>query len=337
MSLLNTVLRDLAKRQADTSSKRPWQKEIRALPSQASKQNPGTNPWLVNLFIACIAGTLGYQLASWRISSQHEALKPNDTVPGISKSPRSDPASTAAVEIPQKIKPLEAPTQPVLRTPPKSTSINSPSAHPESLPRRNENPPIKKSELPPTPRAQAEASLSRAGTLLAQGQTDEAIAACYTALDHDPGFVTARQRLLNILERSGRRDEAAVVIADGLIQAPAQISWALWLSRHELKKGNLVKASEVLARSESYAKTNADYAGFQGHLAQRQGDGASASQHYRKALAISPQDGRWWFGLGEALTSTGDKANATLAYQRALSSGNLPPTLADLATQRSSQ
>lgn len=345
MSLINSVLRDLANRQAKNQSSRPWQKEIRALPMASKPETKRPNLVITGLFIASVSGALGYQIAHWRGQSPATQTLTQSVIapPEANADPAPIPSSSQ-----KKIPEVAVPTGPSVQQaqgpvanalPQQSSDHPTPeNAQRRSLPNKSKAT-IQKLETPtvPTPRALAEQKLAQANTLVGQGQTDAAIAACYTALDHDPSYVAARQRLLGILERNGRQDEAAIVVADGLNQSPAQVGWALWLSRYELKKGNIANAALTLKRSENFAKKNADYSGFQGHLALRQGDNGSAVQYYRNAVTINPRDGRWWFGLGDAMSHNGDKAGAAEAFRNALSTGNLPATLADIATQRLNQ
>ena len=54
---------------------------------------------------------------------------------------------------------------------------------------------------------------------------------------------------------------------------------------------------------------------------------------FQEALALRPQEGRWWVGTGISLEAQKDWPQARLAYERARNS-NIDPRLSQYAEQR---
>lgn len=193
---------------------------------------------------------------------------------------------------------------------------------------------IEKTAVVASPRERAEAEYRRAQTLLAAGQTSVGAEALAAALRLDQTHVPARQALLRLLLQGQRFDEAAGLLNEGLEALPAQVGWAMTLARLQVEKGDLAAAEHTLARSAPYAKSQADYAGFHGHILGRLGQSRAAVERYELATRLGAGEGRWWFGLGQALEGDGRSPEARDAYRRALATGTLSGELAALAESR---
>jgi MSHA biogenesis protein MshN len=124
------------------------------------------------------------------------------------------------------------------------------------------------------------------------------------------------------------------VLHDGLDLTPAQTGWAISLARLQMETGDLAGADRTLIHSQPFAESNAEYAGFQGHLKSRLGEHRLAAEYYFRASRLAPREGRWWLGLGLAFEADGKVAESKEAFRRSLASGNLSPELAGVAEQR---
>ncbi len=105
------------------------------------------------------------------------------------------------------------------------------------------------------------------------------------------------------------------------------------LARLQLEQNDLAAADRTLARSQAYGETNADYAGFQGHVKSRLGAQRQAVSHYQRAVRLAPNEGRWWLGLGLALEADGHAPEAKDAFKRSLATSTLSADLAAVAEQ----
>ena len=214
-------------------------------------------------------------------------------------------------------------TAPVAPVPPKAAAAPSSGAvH------------IEKTAVLASPRERAEAEYRRAQALLSAGQTPAAADSLVAALHHDPAHGPSRQALLRLFLEAQRFDEAAALLQQGLDITPAQTGWAMSLARLQVERGDLAAAEKTLARSAAHARAQADYAGFHGHLLLRLGQAGAAVERYDTATRLAAAEGRWWFGLGQALEATGRGAEARDAYRRALASGSLNADLMALAESR---
>jgi MSHA biogenesis protein MshN len=192
---------------------------------------------------------------------------------------------------------------------------------------------IEKSPVMATPRDRADAEYRRAEGALASGRTGEAIESLRAALKHDPAYVQVRQILLRQLLEMRKTDEAISVLQEGLEVQPMQTGWAMSLARLQLEQNDLAAADRTLLRSQAYGETNADYAGFQGHVKSRLGAQHQAVTHYQRAVRLAPNEGRWWLGLGLALEADGHAPEAKDAFKRSLATATLSADLAAVAEQ----
>lgn len=368
MSLINTMLRDLENRRASEIGRRDWQREIRALPPARAMSwwsRQGLFYPVMGLTVLLAAG-LGWYFYAQKAQGGED--KSADALPLAmvqtmhAPLPSGTPGAPAKHSVAALAKP-EARVAPVLNVPAEeiqekpltraerrrlkaeekaAKKAAAKAAAEEAARARLENMPvlsgsterISKRLTSPGGRELAEAEYKRGREYSAAGQSGEAVAAWYGALSHDPSFVPARQSLVRALTEAQRSDEAAALLSEGLDSQPAQINWAISLARMLTERQDIAAASRVLAKSQPYAGNSAEYAGFQGHLAYRQGQFGLAVERYQSATQLMPGEGRWWFGLGQAKEAEGKSSEAREAFRRALASGNLPASLVVLAEQK---
>jgi MSHA biogenesis protein MshN len=193
---------------------------------------------------------------------------------------------------------------------------------------------IEKTAIPPSPRELAEQEYRRAESLIAAGQLELAATGLAQALKIDPGHLPARQKLIRLQLGQRQNDEAMASLEAGLVLTPNQTGWAISLARLELDKGDIGAAIHTLERSRPYAENRADYAGFLGHLKSRAGAQAEAAKYYMHAARLSPNEGRWWLGLGLALAAENRQTEAAEAFRQAVATGSLSGDLLRMAQQQ---
>jgi MSHA biogenesis protein MshN len=155
-----------------------------------------------------------------------------------------------------------------------------------------------------------------------------------TALLHDPKHVKARELLVGVLLRDGRRDEAQLLLKAGLDEVPAQSSFTLLLARLYFDQGAESEALGLLEAVRDNARANADYQTFLATLYQRAGRHGEAVTAYRQAIGMRPTEGKWWLGLAISLEAQEESVQARGAYQRAARSGDLDGKLLSYAQSR---
>lgn len=359
MSLINEMLRDLEKRRANELGKADLQREIRVLPEL--RQQGRRWPWLLGfgLLLGGVAGAAWWQLEDGRYRADVTPAVPQppvtvlpppapELIPGTAsdalrlaitlESIPEDSAAPASV-LPDKRSEtgksgdypnMQANVKPEAAAPKVEPLVSKPKASEAVQLQGN----IEKTELVGTARERADTEYRRAQALLAAGQAAQAQESLLTALRLDATYAPARQVLLRLLLDSRRIDDAVAVLQEGLDQQPAQLAWAMSLARLQVDKGDIASAERVLARSAPYATASAEYAGFHGYLLNRAGQPHQAAERYQLATRLSPAEGRWWFGLGQALEGDGHQQEAREAFRRALAAGNLNADLTALAEQK---
>lgn len=202
------------------------------------------------------------------------------------------------------------------------------------LPRNNAAPQISKQPADgSSANERADAEYRRGTTALRRGDAVESGEAFRAALRISPTHVQARQALLALLTEQQRWADAETLALDGVGVLPQRSDWALLSARLMYERGDASNALNVLDQYAANARQNADYQILRALLLMRAGRNADAADCYQTALAIRPQEGRWWFGLGRALDADHREAQARQAYEKARDSGNLPPELQQ-ATER---
>lgn len=116
---------------------------------------------------------------------------------------------------------------------------------------------------------------------------------------------------------------------------PSRVAAAKRLARLHAEVRDWAAALRVLERSASFAVKDAEYQGFIGTALRQLQRTAEAVAAYRRAIALQPDDGRWWVGLGLALEQNGQKLEARQAFAAARErESSLPPALRKLAERR---
>jgi tetratricopeptide (TPR) repeat protein len=117
------------------------------------------------------------------------------------------------------------------------------------------------------------------------------------ALNLDPKFLPAARKLSEVLFAEGKPQAAVAVLQDALKQAPADYD----------QEARIAKLNEQANRSMA------------------QGDAKSASENYRKAVELKPNDARLRYNLALALNRLGDQAAERKELVKAVS---LDPNMA---------
>lgn len=117
---------------------------------------------------------------------------------------------------------------------------------------------------------------------------------------------------------------------------PSRVAAAKRLARLYAEGSQWDAALRVLERSAPHAQKDAEYQGFAGTVLRQLKRAPEAAEAYRRAIALKPDDGRWWVGLGLALEDAGRHKEARLAFVAAREREHtLPPALLKLAEKRS--
>ena len=371
MSLINQMLQDLDARRATHGPGARLPSDVRSLPMTEHSHLPIILGF--TLLLALVAGFSFYWWEMRPLASVPPATSfavppayPATTIPevGIVVSPeavREDPAPTEQLVLPalegslRMTDFLKPPTDD--RAAPRPAVAAGVAEKP--LPNRNKvkaernateakelpaplnlserpvkAPRIERSDPVGTAQDRAESAYRKAITAVNQGRVAEAIDSLHAVLQQDGLHSASRQLLVKLLLEASRSDEAIKVLQEGLLAQPAQINWAMSLARMQVERGDLTGALKTLEHSMPAAGRSADYQGFMAHILQRLGRFKEAGAYYQVAAGLSPEDGRWWLGLGLALETEGHSGEARQAFLRAKQSGSLRNELATLVEQK---
>lgn len=158
----------------------------------------------------------------------------------------------------------------------------------------------------------------KAATALEQGVPARARADLRASLAANPLNLGARELLAGLELQRGRDQEAALLLQQGLKLAPGQAHFALLLANIDARQGRTEQALSVLRAHRSAGARDPRYLEFLAALEEQTHDLTAAAADYRAALALAPDVGASWAGLGMAIAAT-DPGNAIKAFHRALS------------------
>jgi MSHA biogenesis protein MshN len=348
MSLINKMLKDLEARQGGAlrADARPIFHDLQPVVAERRRRH-----LVIGAVVLVLAIAVG--VFAWQRSTD---------VPGVGASPAnitlpvsppaaepvvaSAPAPTAVppVAVPAAAPPVAAPVavakpvaakpapDPEAAAPPKTRAPQKRSPAPvqeAAMPAR-----IEKTERKPSPEELAEHAYRDAARAHANGNPAEAERLLKSLLDSNPQHTKGRELLAGIQLDGGRWLEAQDTLEQGVARVPEYLPFRYLLARLYLEHGATGQAQTLLEDARRTGHTDPDIYAFLAAIHQRGGNHAEAVKNYREALALRPQEGRWWLGLGISLEAQQEGASAQEAYRRALGSGRLAANLARYAEDR---
>lgn len=352
MSVINQMLRDLDERAASEQERAGLPPRLRPLPPSGKRRIQSWRMLAVGIGIgALVAGGTVAVLMSRNAPSPAAtppiAVLPAPTLTVAPPAPETAPAP-AAVQPANQGGDMKLATQLVQAAPAPKAAPAVPPAKPVPAPRETKpaSPPTPAAEAAPADahidkrpkggqaRAMAEAEYRKGMQAVQRGDMAAALPLLRQTLEIEPIHVKARQALLSVLVGARQWPDARQVAQDGLALDPAQSGWAMILARLQFEQGEAAAAIATLERHAAHASRDADYQSLFAYLLQQQQRHADAAERFKTALALRPNEGRWWFGLGTALEAAGNAADARAAYARAREVGNLPPEMAAALEQK---
>jgi MSHA biogenesis protein MshN len=332
MSLLNDMLRDL-----DARRSRPEGLDALALqgvgPSLA-RRAPALPLGRLVLGIALAVGLAAGGIQAWSLRAPTLPDTPAPVLPD-----RALPAEAAASEA--HALPVEAPalvtdTQAMAPEPITAPVLPKHAPRPAVAPVPRAEPPARTSPATAAvatvpardattykniralaPAEQAQQTFEQGAAALRQGRAERAQALLQETLDLMPTHSQARLALAGLWVRQQRIEPALDLLARGLALEPESIELARLRGHLLLQQGRIQEARRVLESAAPAASEHANYQALLGTLYQRLEQHAQAATHYRRALALQPDQGLWWMGLGVSLEQTKQSVAAREAFHTA--------------------
>lgn len=172
-----------------------------------------------------------------------------------------------------------------------------------------------------SPEQLARTDYDKAMKALAEGDTLKATNYLKSALEYQPAWIDARQRLSALYYGRGDVRRAMLTLQRGLAKQPDQQDLRLTMAKLLTQESQPEVALDVL--SELPPQPGSEFLALRGALAQQLNNQPLALSSYQRLVDAEPFDGRWWLGLGIALDRSQDKAKAVAAYTQALKLGQV--------------
>lgn len=284
-------------------------KEVRTLPVVES-QNTGN---------ISAAGKAGERTAlTSPMEPRQEQKAPTPAQASTSKPPEVAPARPSRKETADIVRPLNPDKLPGAV---QSTSRNF-AGHEEAMPLG--------SSYKMADQAYTEGKLA-----LSQAQPELAVKSLQQALQLYAGHLPARELLAGIYDKNGKDKEAMDLLNEGFKIAPDYIGFRKIHARILARNGDFNTAITVMMRGGlPTVKSDPDAHEFLATLYHRLGESYLAAQTYRNLLAVWPQNGNYWYGLGDILEKQGELDEAARCYRSAVATKNLSRTLQEEVKKR---
>lgn len=334
MSLINKMLKDLDARQGNNPGRndRPIFQDLLPVREEQRRARGLLIPGVVLIILAAAGYYAWYHLGPNTAVPPTATLAAPVVLPAAQPEPMQPISSSAAPPVASSSDPLgkvAGSVEPKSAVKPRAAAKATSTAPAASGPVR-----IEKTEHRYTPEELAENAYREAVRLQAQDNPVEAERQLKALLVNAPRHVKARELLAGIQIQTGRWADAQSTLEQGIARMPETLAFRAQLARLLLEHGAEAQAVTVLERARSEGHVDAELHAFLAALYQRANRHIEAVQSYQSALKLSPQEGKWWIGLGISLESQQNAAAARDAYQRALSSGRLAPGLSRYAEGR---
>lgn len=350
MSLINKMLKDLEARQGAGLARgdRPIFQDLQPV---REEQRRARGLLLVLFAALAFAGGGYYAWDRWLAAPRPASPAPVAVVnTPVAVPPAQEPAQVASATPPTAAAPAARNAPPAAKpAAPQTSSTRAAPARPAAVTTASKAAPASAAAKPEptlapgrievtphayTPEELAENAYREAARLKADGNTGEAERRLKTLLASDPRHAKARELLASIQLESGRWLEAQDTLEQGIVKSPDYLPFRYQLARLYVEHGADAQAVTLLEQARAEGRRDADLSAYLAALYQRANRHADAVKSYQDALALKPQEGRWWLGLGISLEAEQQSSSARDAYRHALDSGRLAANLAHYAEDR---
>jgi len=154
------------------------------------------------------------------------------------------------------------------------------------------------------------------------------------AIQLNPLQINARLLLTNTLLQQGLTNQSAALLDQSLELFPQNLRLITLRSQLFLQRKQAQDALSILHRIDEKHVQDETYLGLLAAAYQQNNDNSNSLKTYQKLLLINPQKAEHWLGLAIALEKQEHPQQALNAYQQALNKKTLKPVIVSYIKQR---
>jgi len=196
---------------------------------------------------------------------------------------------------------------------------------------------VNKRRLELNPYQQSEVAYIKGYELLQNNKVYSAEAKLLLALEHNNKHIKAREMLVGLYLKSGRKIEAEDILVKGLVHLPNYPNFAKLYARLLLNLEQTSKAVKILLKHKPTIASDPNYYALLAASYQRKKNHNAAANTYVKLLKIKPREGIWWVGMAISLEALNKNNEALNAYEKARQTGTLNTRISNYSSQRLKQ
>ncbi len=227
---------------------------------------------------------------------------------------------------------------PVLSVPTRNTNTQIIKKDTENLttlePANNDITAVKKQQRELSGAQQAELAYQKGYQLLQQNKIYSAEAKLLLALEYNLKHIKAREMLIGLYLKTGRKIEAETLLRKGLLLLPHYSNFTKLYARLLLDNNQIDKAVKTLLNHKPAMTADPNFYALLAASYQRQNNHTAAANTYLKLLKINPRAGIWWVGMGISLEALHKNKEALDAYEKARQTGTLNTRIINYSNQR---
>ena len=196
---------------------------------------------------------------------------------------------------------------------------------------------VNKKTLQLNPQQQAEIAYQKGYHLLQQNKVYSAESKLLLALEHNAKHIKAREVLVGLYLKTGRKVEATDILNKGMLHLPRYTNFKKLAARLLLDNNQAAKAIQLLLRNKPAMAADLNYFALLAASYQRNKNHAAAANTYVQLLKIKPREGIWWVGMAVSLEALNKNKEALDAYEKARQTGTLNTRVSNYSSQRLKQ
>lgn len=196
---------------------------------------------------------------------------------------------------------------------------------------------VKKHQLQLSPKQQAEIAYTKGYSLLQQNKIYSAESKLLLALEHNINHIKAREILVGLYLKTGRKVEARDILQKGIVLLPSYTNFTKLYARLLLDNNETDQAVKILLQHKPTLASDPNYFALLAASYQRQKNHNAAASTYVELLKVKPREGIWWVGMAISLEALNKKQEALNAYEKARQTGTLNTRISNYSSQRLKQ